>query len=60
MVGDKRFSRTHTILIRAAWVLVVAWMIWLAVTAWRMPDSVVARLMTQSAGNITRLKISHR
>jgi hypothetical protein len=27
------------ILILVAWGVSVAWMIWLAVTAWRMPDS---------------------
>jgi hypothetical protein len=37
-------DRTHTILILAAWVLSVAWMIWLVVVAWRVRDSEPRRL----------------
>ncbi|MBZ5623852.1 MAG: DUF4386 family protein [Acidobacteriia bacterium] len=37
--GSEGFSRTHTIVIILAEVLNVAWMIWLVVFAWRMPDS---------------------
>lgn len=36
VVGAEGFSATHTVLILVAWVLSVAWMIWLAVIAWRM------------------------
>jgi hypothetical protein len=39
VVGAEGFSRTHTILILAAWVLSLAWMIWLVVVAWRRHDS---------------------
>jgi membrane-bound ClpP family serine protease len=38
VVGSEGFSETHTVLILVAWVLTLAWMIWLAVVAWRMPD----------------------
>jgi hypothetical protein len=34
VVGFEGFSPTHTILILVAWVLSVAWMIWLVVIAW--------------------------
>jgi hypothetical protein len=37
VVGSEGFSRTHTILIVVAWILSIAWMIWLVVTAWRRP-----------------------
>ena len=36
VVGSEGFSPTHTILIVLAWVLTLAWMIWLVVVAWRM------------------------
>jgi hypothetical protein len=39
VAGTEGFSRTHTIAIVLAWVLNVAWMIWLVVVAWRMQDS---------------------
>ena len=39
VVGSHGFSETHTILIMVAWVITLAWMIWLVVVAWRMPDS---------------------
>ena len=39
VAGSEGFSRTHTIAIVLAEVLNVAWMIWLVVVAWRMPDS---------------------
>jgi hypothetical protein len=39
VVGSEGFSRTHTTLILVAWALTLAWMIWLVVVAWRMPDS---------------------
>ncbi|MFI1290487.1 DUF4386 family protein [Streptomyces sp. NPDC020792] len=39
VVGSAGFSRTETIAIVLAFVLDVAWMIWLAVVAWRMRDA---------------------
>jgi hypothetical protein len=39
VVGSDGFSGTHTTLILLAWAFSVAWMIWLAVVARRMPDS---------------------
>jgi hypothetical protein len=44
VVGSEGFSGTHTILILLAWVLSLAWMIWLVVVAWRMQDSEARRL----------------
>src|SRR5919198_1532636 len=38
VVGSEGFSGTHTTLILLAWVLSVAWMIWLVVVAWGMQD----------------------
>src|ERR687885_1012484 len=39
VVGSEGFSRTETIPIVLAFVLDLAWMIWLVVVAWRMQDS---------------------
>ena len=39
VVGEEGFSQTMSIAIVLAWVLSLAWMIWLGVVAWRMPDS---------------------
>jgi hypothetical protein len=39
VVGSEGFSRTQTIAIVLAFVLDLAWMIWLLVVAWRMQDS---------------------
>jgi hypothetical protein len=44
VVGSEGFSGTHTALILLAWVLSLAWMIWLAVVARRMQDSEARRL----------------
>ena len=40
VVGSEGFSPTHTLLIVLAWVLNLAWIVWLVVVAWRMRDSV--------------------
>ena len=39
VVGAEGFSQTHSTAIVLAWVLGLAWMIWLAVVAWRIQDS---------------------
>ena len=39
VVGSEGFSQTVSIAIVLAWVLGLAWMIWLVVVAWRMPDA---------------------
>jgi hypothetical protein len=46
VVGSEGFSGTHDILIVLAWVLSVAWMIWLVVVAWRMEGAEPRRLAT--------------
>jgi hypothetical protein len=38
VVGSGGFSGTHTTLILVAWVLSLAWMVWLVVVAWRMHE----------------------
>jgi Domain of unknown function (DUF4386) len=55
VAGAEGFSSTHTILILVAWVLSVAWMIWLVVVAWRMPDSEARRLANDGVGRPTAL-----
>ena len=40
VVGSEGFSQTESIVIVLAWVLGLAWMIWLVVVAWRMRDLV--------------------
>jgi hypothetical protein len=40
VVGSEGFSQTESIVIVLAWVLGVAWMIWLVVVAWRMHETV--------------------
>jgi len=39
VIGSGGFSGTNSTLIVVAWVLSVAWMIWLVVVAWRMQSS---------------------
>jgi hypothetical protein len=43
VVGSEGFSRTHTIAIVLAWIVSLAWMIWLVIVAWRMRDDNVGR-----------------
>jgi hypothetical protein len=40
VVGSEGFSPTESIVIVLAWVLGLAWMIWLVVVAWRMQETV--------------------
>jgi hypothetical protein len=40
VVGSEGFSQTESIAIVLAWVLDLAWMIWLLVVAWRMHETV--------------------
>jgi hypothetical protein len=42
VAGSEGFSQTLSIAIVLAWVLSLAWMIWLGVVAWRMQDSAAA------------------
>jgi len=44
LVGSEGFSQTVSIAIVLAWVLSLAWMIWLVVVAWRMHDAELERL----------------
>jgi hypothetical protein len=44
VVGAEGFSGTHTTVILVAWVLSLAWMIWLVVVAWRIRGSDLRRL----------------
>jgi hypothetical protein len=39
VASEEGFSQTLSIAIVLAWVLSLAWMIWLVVVAWRMPES---------------------
>jgi hypothetical protein len=44
VVGSEGFSGTNDLLITVAWVISVAWMIWLVVVAWRIHGSEPRRL----------------
>ena len=50
LVGEEGFSQPVSIAIVLAWVLGLAWMIWLVVVAWRMPDSEPHRLADEGGG----------
>lgn len=50
VVGAEGFSPTESIAIVLAWVLSVAWMLWLVVVAWRMPDAAPHRLADEGTG----------
>ena len=39
VAGTEGFSPTQSVAIVVAWVLSLAWMIWLAVVAWRLQDA---------------------
>jgi hypothetical protein len=44
LVGEEGFSQTMSNAIVLAWVLSLAWMIWLVVVAWRMQNAESHRL----------------
>jgi hypothetical protein len=46
--GSEGFPPMHDMVIVVAWVLNLAWMIWLAVVAWRMRDSKAAPLSSSA------------
>jgi hypothetical protein len=50
LVGSEGFSQTVSIAIVLAWVLSLAWMIWLVVVAWRMQDSAPHRRADEGGG----------
>jgi hypothetical protein len=50
LVGEEGFSQTVSIAIVLAWVLSLAWMIWLVVVAWRMQDSAPHRRADEGGG----------
>ena len=51
VVGAEGFSQTHSITIVLAWVLGLAWMIWLVVVAWRLQDAEPRRLVADGGGS---------
>jgi hypothetical protein len=50
VVGVEGFSQTMSIAIVLAWILGLAWMIWLVVVAWRMPELEPRRLAGEGGG----------
>ena len=60
VVGSEGFSGTETIAIVLAFVLDVAWMIWLVVVAWRMQDPAPHRLADEGGGRPDAIHTSSR
>ena len=60
VVGSEGFSQTESIAIVLAWVLGMAWMIWLVVVAWRMQDSEPRRLADEGEGRPDAIHTSSR
>ena len=58
VVGSEGFSQTESIVIVLAWVLGLAWMIWLVVVAWRMQDSEPRRLAHEGVGRPDAIQMS--
>src|SRR5919198_1028133 len=58
VVGSEGFSQTESIVIVLAWVLSLAWMIWLVVVAWRMQDSEPRRLADEGGGRPDAIQTS--
>jgi len=60
VVGSEGFSQTESITIVLAWVLSLAWTIWLVVVAWRMPDGESHRLADNGGGRPDAIPTSSR
>ena len=60
LVGEEGFSPTVSIAIVLAWVLGLAWMIWLVVAAWRMPDAEPHRLADEGGSRPDTMHTSFR
>jgi hypothetical protein len=60
VVGTEGFSQTMSNAIVLAYVLDVAWMIWLLVVAWRMPDSELRRPADDGGGRPDAIHTSSR
>jgi hypothetical protein len=60
VVGEEGFSQTMSIAIVLAWVLGLAWMIWLVVVAWRMPDAEPNRRTDEGGGRPDTIHSSSR
>jgi hypothetical protein len=60
VAGVEGFSQTQSITIVLAWILSLAWMIWLAVVAWRMPGSALPRPANAGEGHPDALQASSR
>jgi hypothetical protein len=60
VVGSEGFSQSQSITIVLAWVLSLAWMIWLVVVAWRMDDSEPHRLANEGGSGPDAIHTSSR
>ena len=60
VVGSEGFSRTNSSAIVLAWVLSLAWMIWLGVVAWRMEEAEPRRLADAGWGRPDGIHASSR
>ena len=60
VVGSEGFSQTMSIAIVLAWVLDVAWMVWLVVIAWPMKGSEPRRLADAGGGRSDAIRTSSR
>ena len=60
VVGSEGFSQTESISIVLAWVLGLAWMIWLVVVAWQTQNSAPHRLADAGGGRPDAIHTSSR